>query len=395
MTYAGTKTILDADSHVMERVGFLDNFIAPAMKDRLKVDFFDMIAPLLGDAAEKAELRKRDAAAAAEAATRIMTDKAWFALGAFDPAERSTALDLLGFDGQLVFATFTWGTFVGPDLERQTAGASAHNRAMADFCAGDDRMYAVGYVPLTDTKAAAELAIEAVELGCKAILIPHVAAGDKAPTHPDLDPFWDVLNSANVPFVLHVGGSGHPAGFIDQAYHNNGRPVAGHLGERGEGARAKDVIAVDHAVQIFLGALIFDGLFDKFPNLRGGVIEQGAGWVVSWMRRLDHLVGTFSKFEEPLRDLKASPSEYIRNHLKFTPYAREPVGWMIENGGPELFMFSTDYPHPEGGTQPIHHFDESLKGTDPASVDRFYAGNMRELLTGSVNGASEEPTTPR
>jgi hypothetical protein len=47
-------------------------------------------------------------------------------------------------------------------------------------------------------------------------------------------------------------------------------------------------------------------------------------------------------------------------------------------------MFSTDYPHPEGGTKPIQHFDESLAGVDQDAVDRFYAGNMRELMTGSA-----------
>ena len=43
------------------------------------------------------------------------------------------------------------------------------------------------------------------------------------------------------------------------------------------------------------------------------------------------------------------PSEYVHQHLKFTPFPGEPVGWMIEQAGDELFMFSTDFPHPEGG----------------------------------------------
>ncbi|HEV2308932.1 MAG TPA: amidohydrolase family protein, partial [Acidimicrobiia bacterium] len=60
------------------------------------------------------------------------------------------------------------------------------------------------------------------------------------------------------------------------------------------------------------------------------------------------------------------------------------VGWMIEQAGPELFMFSTDYPHPEGGRDPIAKFEDTLTGTSDADRQRFFAGNMAELLGGEV-----------
>jgi hypothetical protein len=43
-------------------------------------------------------------------------------------------------------------------------------------------------------------------------------------------------------------------------------------------------------------------------------------------------------------------------------------------------MFSTDYPHPEGGRDPIARFEETLTGTGDADRQRFFAGNMAELL---------------
>ena len=55
----------------------------------------------------------------------------------------------------------------------------------------------------------------------------------------------------------------------------------------------------------------------------------------------------------------------------------------IEQAGPELFMFSTDYPHPEGGKNPLAKFEEELTTTSPADQSRFYCGNMSELLTGN------------
>jgi hypothetical protein len=56
---------------------------------------------------------------------------------------------------------------------------------------------------------------------------------------------------------------------------------------------------------------------------------------------------------------------------------------MIEQAGPELFMFSSDYPHPEGGKDPLAKFEEALGSVGGDVQSRFYCGNMSELLSGS------------
>ena len=53
---------------------------------------------------------------------------------------------------------------------------------------------------------------------------------------------------------------------------------------------------------------------------------------------------------------------------------------MIEQAGAELFMFSTDYPHPEGGKDPLAKFEEALDRRRRRGQDRFYYRNMAELL---------------
>src|SRR6266700_3441613 len=384
MTYAGDRQILDADSHVMELADFLDDHIDPEQRDRLRRRAMDAFAPLLESAMAGAAARRADTTAAARAEERLLHDKGWLALGAFDSDERSRALDLLGFDGQLVFATFATTMYAGRDLVRLYAGSAAQNRAVVSFCSGDARLLPVAFVPLVDPARAVALATEAIDNGCAAVMVPSTAAGERAPTHPDLDGFWDTLSEANVPFVLHVGGGGR---LLDPAFHNNDMPVTDHLGG-GENVRSKDFLAIHHSPELFLGVLIFDGLFDRFPKLRGGCIEQGAGWVVSWMRHLDQAQRSFRRTEEPLQRLAAKPSEYVRRHLKFTPFPGEPVGWMIEQAGPELFMFSTDYPHPEGGRDPLAKFEETLTDVSDVDRERFFAGNMAELRSGRVQPTS-------
>jgi uncharacterized protein len=376
MTYAGQRVILDADSHVMELADFLDDFIDPAQRDRLRRRGMDALEPVLDDAVAKAQARRSDPAEAAAAEDRLLVDKGWSAMGGFDPAERTRVLDLFGFDAQLLFATFATAMFTGRDQDRLYAGSSAQNRAMASFCADDPRLLPVAFVPLVDPERATATAEEAIAAGCAAVMVPSTAAGERAPTHPDLEEFWALLERRGVPFVLHVGGGGR---LLDPAFHNNDMPVTDHLGG-GENIRSKDYLAIHHSPELFLGALVLDGLFDRHPGLRGGCIEQGAGWVVSWLRHLDHAQRAFSRTEEPLRRLEAKPSEYVRRHLKFTPFPGEPVGWMIEQAGPELFMFSTDFPHPEGGRDPLAKFEAAMEGVSPTDQDRFYRANMAELL---------------
>jgi uncharacterized protein len=376
MTYAANRPILDADSHLMELPGFLDRFIETDMLDRLKGRSMERLAPVLDDAVAKAEQRQASDDARAAAEERLLQDKGWHAMGAFDPTERSAVLDLFGFQGQLVFATFATAMFMGRDLDLLYAGSAAHNRAVVDFCEGDPRLLPVGFVPLADPVRAVEVLREAIDLGCTAVHVPSTAAGDLAPSHPDLDPFWELLESSGVPFVLHVGGGGR---LLDRALHNNGMPVSDHLGG-GENIRSKDFLAISHSPALFLGVLILDGVFDRFPGLRGGVIEEGAAWVVSWLHQLDFAQRAFRRTEEPLTRLQRRPSEYAAAYLRFTPFPGEPVGWMIEQAGEELFMFSTDYPHPEGGRDPLAKFEEAMVGVSDAAKERFYYGNMADLL---------------
>jgi predicted TIM-barrel fold metal-dependent hydrolase len=126
--------------------------------------------------------------------------------------------------------------------------------------------------------------------------------------------------------------------------------------------------------------MILDGVFETFPNLRGGCIEQGAMWVVPWLRRLDLAQATFARTEPTLRDLPLRPSDYVHRQLWFTPFPTEPVGWMIEQCGDDLFLFSSDFPHPEGGKDPLKRFEDSLAATSPDAKERFYSRNFADMM---------------
>ena len=376
MPYAQGRTYFDADSHVMELTDWLEQYADPDVREKIRPLYLGGAGALADDAVKQAEERRGNAEAAAQLEDNIMGAKGWSALGAFDKTERSRALDLLGFHRQLVFSTFAPGQFISDDLELLYGGTRAHNRAMADFCADDERLIAVAWVPYADPELSAQAVREAIELGCGAILVPSAPPKELSPFHPAFDPMWQVMDETGVPFMLHIGGGGRS---VRKQFHNNDRPVSDFLGG-GENVRGKDYVGLSHSAEAFLGSMIFDGMFDKFPNLRGGVIELGALWVPGWMRKLDIGANSFKKTEPTLRELKKTPSEYIHEHLWFTPFPQEPVGWLIEQCGDDLFLFSSDYPHPEGTRNPLERFEDSLEGTSDEARERFYSGNFAEMM---------------
>jgi uncharacterized protein len=64
----------------------------------------------------------------------------------------------------------------------------------------------------------------------------------------------------------------------------------------------------------------------------------------------------------------------------FTPFVFEEVGNFIDQSNPELYLFSSDYPHIEGGRNTIARFELAL-GTRSEDVrEKFYAENFLKIF---------------
>jgi len=96
-----------------------------------------------------------------------------------------------------------------------------------------------------------------------------------------------------------------------------------------------------------------------------------------WMKRLDIAQQVFARSEPRLR-LPMKASDYLRRQIKFTPHPTESAGWLIGEGGEELFL-SSDYPHIEGGRNPLKRFEDSMVGIDESAKENFYARNFARM----------------
>ncbi len=393
MPYSQGRVVHDADAHIMETPTWLRDHAEDAFRDRLPVLKYPGGNELrqTGDPAEQ----QRDLVAAferlkekhqsaeyrADEEAEIMARKNFAATGSFIPEDRPRALDLLGFSSQLVFNTFHNGRLHdlehAGDVDLAYAAARAHNRGMLEFCSVDPRLLPSLYVPLCDPEKAREATNTALELGAAALLVASGCPPQYSPSHTDLYPVWAQAQEANIPVVFHVGGTGD---LIDKHYFVNGRPVPPDFHGGEENFRSVDYMGIPVPPAQTLATMIFDGVLEAFPDLHIGVIEQGAIWVPSWLRQMESAFDAFRRHEERLQALSLTPSEYVHRQVRFTPYPTEDVGWIVDQAGADLVLFSSDYPHVEGGRKPLERFEASLGDRSEGVRRQFYSDNFRFLM---------------
>ncbi|MBI2709012.1 MAG: amidohydrolase family protein [Actinobacteria bacterium] len=384
MPYIEGRVVHDADAHIMEPPTWLVDYADPDVRERLAPRDPDDGSGQMIDLDRVAAKHASDEYLAAEA-EEIMVRKNFAATGSFLAQDRPRALDLIGVASQLVFNTFHNGRFAAleqgdPDLAY--GAARAHNRGMVEFCSVDQRLLPTLYVPLADPARSAAMAHEAVDMGAAALLVPSACPKGHSPSHLALDPVWATAEEAGLPVVFHVGGGGD---HFNGDYFRNGLPIPPDFHGGEENFRSVSYMAIPGPPMQTLATMIFDGVLDRFPRLRIGVIEMGAIWMPSWMRQMEAAFEAFVRHEERLQKLELRPSEYVVRQIRATPYPTEDVGWITEQIGPDVCLFSTDYPHVEGGRRPVERFEASLGDASAEVRQRFYCDNFVDLMGSALH----------
>ena len=233
-----------------------------------------------------------------------------------------------------------------------------------------------------DTDWGADDARAAAKMPCDGVLVPKVSSPADldavADLVPDL-PLWAMMEEAGVPVTLHIGSGQN----MPSVYMNTGteRVLAGNIGNI-ETTKPKDLPVIHHTIERWITCMIFDGVLERFPKLKIGIIELGANWVPASLMNLDMGVSLLGKFDQSLKKLSMKPSEYFERQIRVAPLHTENTGWILKNVGKNILMFNTDYPHPEGGKDPFGDFEESLDAVEASTeeLDRFYSKNYEDYL---------------
>jgi predicted TIM-barrel fold metal-dependent hydrolase len=292
---------------------------------------------------------------------------------------RLAAMDAQGIESILLFPTFgvTVEHALRNDAEATFAAAEAFNRWLEeDWGFGaDGRIFAVPLLSLVDVPLAVA---ELERLLARGVRMVHLLAGPvngRSPGDPHFDPVWSRLAEARVPVAYHAAESGYNE-LLSTQWGHRARPRSHH-----QSAWQNAFCFIEAPIMHTLGALVFDNVFGRFPNLRVATIECGSSWVPFLLARLDKAQKSCTSHSPWLGGpVKDRASDVFKAHVRVNPFPEEDHVELLEWLRPEHLLFGSDWPHPEGIAEPRSYPDYLPAGTSSEAIRRMMRDNSRELL---------------
>ena len=301
----------------------------------------------------------------------------------FDGAARIEVCDAEGIDLQFVnptagFSQLSYQVGESGHPELMPRAVSAWNSWAVEQLRGyTDRLMPVAQIDPSNVAWTIAEMTRMREAGSRAFHLTQNRA--KSWTHPDYEPLWSAAEDLGMVVYVHIQ-FGTPA---DPAYANNGRSFETfvHLGGIGEAAPTRQ----------FLMAMVFDGVFERHPRLRMILAECGHSWFPGFLFDIDAKTSKIAMDGLPHENfykLPLKPSEYIQRQVRLTALAgfiesgqeSLTVQEMLERlPDPDVFVFSSDYPHIEGRKTAVPFF-EKLLPPDEKLRERFFGGSIAQFV---------------
>ena len=240
--------------------------------------------------------------------------------------DRIETMDRQGVDVQALSINFYWWYAADRDLARRIV--AAQNDGLAAWVAKyPDRFVALASVALQYPDLAAEQLEDGVKrLGLRGASIGgHVNGEDLS--LPKYDPFWAKAAELGVPVFMHPNGS---ANIIRE----------GALSGR---ADLGNIIGNPLETTLFLSRLIFDGVLDRFPNLRVMAAHAG-GYLPSYLGRSEYAC---RRTNANCASSKPA-SAYLRSQILVDTmvFSEEGLRHLVAEMGAEQIVYGTDVPYP-------------------------------------------------
>jgi predicted TIM-barrel fold metal-dependent hydrolase len=222
-----------------------------------------------------------------------------------------------------------------PDEMAPYLVSAFNDRRAEKWLAHDPRWYASINVAY-EIPGAAEKEIERLkesELGDRWVQVLLAPDNEKPPGHQKYWGMYEVCEHYGLPVSFHVAGG--------RASTGTGTPNS-YLAEHTEFACYNFPI---------VPSMIFEGVFERFPKLKVGLIELAWSWAMAYAWRLDH---AYDMLHTEVPHLTRKPSEYMAEHFWYTTQPSEEPEWpaAIEDVVAQLvstlghrLMYASDYPH--------------------------------------------------
>lgn len=176
----------------------------------------------------------------------------------------------------------------------------------------------------------ADLALEELKRACDAGAVGVMVLaniGGKALTDPCFDPIWKVIDERKLPVLVHPTA---PPGSRELGVHE---------------FQLTAPIGFTFDTSLAVARCIYDGFFDRFPNLKL-IASHGGGALPYLVGRLDicwrNIPAASAKTKRP-------PSDYMRHvYVDSVVFQQSVLALALEVCGEENVLYGSDYPHTIG-----------------------------------------------
>ena len=246
--------------------------------------------------------------------------------GDFDVDARLKDMDALGIEKQLLNPEFSQYCY---EVEPRVAAAmcrSANTAVSRALARHPDRFIGCAVIPTQDISASVEEAKRSLEAGFPTMFMK-APQGGKNFGDPHFWPLYDFANEHRMPILVHA--TNQDLGCIT------------HTERLGQYWGVWVGMMSDFFVCVC--SMIYDGVFDAFPNLKVCFAESGATWI-PWF--LDRMSLSYDVDRGSQNKTKKHPTEYFATNLYFTIDPTEKdLGNLCQRVGSKNLMLGTDYPH--------------------------------------------------
>jgi len=204
----------------------------------------------------------------------------------------------------------------------------------------------------------------------RAAMIAPALVDGKPLSHPDLDRAWAAFVHHGISPCFHVADQ--PKVF-DDAWYTDRSDL---------GVFAIDAVLIHVPVSLACTDLILNGVLERHPDLRLGIVELSAVWVPLYLMMLDGGSEFVRRLNGRGAALSLRPSDYFRRQIRVSSFAYElPAQIRRQLGGSDILMGCSDYPHSEGTAHPLEDYAAPGRhGLRPADAPGLFHDNAAFLL---------------
>ena len=331
--------VISSDNHVMEPVDLWTSRAESKFKDRMPhVERFGESDWWVCDGQ-----KVQDVGAGAQAGVRFEDPEKLtreykiedVPLGGYIPEEHVKDMDLDGVDVSIVYPTIGLLLYGVPDSELLTVNCRIYNDWVAEFCSAvPNRLKGIAMLNVDDVPEAIKEMERSAKKGFSGAMISIYPPEGRTYNNPEYEPVWAAAQDLAMPLSLHVGTN---------------RPGVGQEFQNVDTLRPAFITNIDHWVRMSLADIIFSGVFERYPKLQVGSIEQELSWVPHFLDRVDY---TYTQRVQEIRgDYRfkgdSLPSDFFRTNV-FLGFQEDALGIRDRHIiGVDTLMWGADYPHPE------------------------------------------------